>query len=287
MNKPCVSILAALVLTSALATTAEGQPSGGPETVVVHNRSVTLHALLWRPQGRGPFPAILFNHGSGRTREELERLGPYERQADILGPVFARHGYVFLFLFRRGVGLSADQGTNAIDLMNRELAAHGQEARNTLQLRLLENSEMTDVLSGLAFVRELSEVDARNVAVIGHSFGGSLTLLLAEREPDLRAVVIFSGAGYSWDRSPELRARLLTAVAHIGALVFFIHAANDYSLAPGKTLDARRQELGKPHRLRIYPPIGHTADEGHSFLYLGVSSWEPDMFAFLDEHMRR
>jgi len=107
MTKPCVIILTALVLMSALARTANGQRSAGSETVVVHNGSATLHALLWRPKGRGPFPAILLNHGSGRTREELERLGPYEQQADILGPVFARHGFVFLFLFRRGVGLSA------------------------------------------------------------------------------------------------------------------------------------------------------------------------------------
>src|SRR5216683_7919676 len=169
MTKRCVFILAALVLTSALATTAEGQASGGPETVVVHKGSVTLHALLWRPQGRGPFPAILFNHGSGRTRDELERLGPYEQQADIIGPVFARHGYVFLSLFRRGVGLSADQGTNAIDLMNSEAAAHGQEARNTLQLQLLENREMNDALSGLKFLQALRYVDARNVAAIGQS----------------------------------------------------------------------------------------------------------------------
>jgi dienelactone hydrolase len=253
----------------------------------VHNGLVRLHALLWRPQGRGPFPAILLSHGSGRTRAELERLGPYERQADILGPVFARHGYVFLFLFRRGVGLSADQGANAVDLMNSELAAHGQEARNTLQLRLLENREMSDALSGLAFLRSRPEVDTRNVAVIGHSFGGSLTLLLAEREPSLRAVIIFSGAGYSWDGSPELRARLLAATAHVEAPVFLIHAANDYSVAPGKELDARLQQLGKRHRLKIYPPIGRTPDEGHNFLYLGVSSWEPDVFGFLDEHMRR
>jgi dienelactone hydrolase len=144
MTKPSVFIPAALVLTSAFAMTAHGQVSGGPETVVVHSRPVTLHALLWRPQGSGPFPAILLNHGSGRTREELERLGPYEGQAETLGPVFARHGYVFLFLFRRGVGLSADQGTSAFDLMNNESAAHGQEARNALQLRLLEGTEMSD-----------------------------------------------------------------------------------------------------------------------------------------------
>jgi carboxymethylenebutenolidase len=278
-------VVAAIVLTSALATTAAAQSY--PETVVIHNGSVTLRALLWRPPGRGPFPAVLLNHGSGRTREELERLGPYERQADILGPVFARNGYVFLYLFRRGVGLSAAQGANAVVLMNREFAAHGQEARNALQLQLLETTEMSDALSGLTFLRALPSVDARDVALIGHSFGGSLTLLMAEREPDLRAVVIFSGAGYSWDRSPELRARHLAAVARTAAPIFFIHAENDYSLAPGKALDARLQQLGKPHRLKIYPPIGHTVDDGHAFLYLGVNTWEPDVFAFLDEHMRR
>jgi dienelactone hydrolase len=287
MTTPCRLSLAALVLTSVLATMAQGQASHPPQTVEVHNASVTLRASLWRPEGRGPFPAILLNHGSGRTREELERLGPYERQADILGPLFARHGYVFLYFFRRGVGLSTDQGTGALDLMNNEFAAHGQEARNQLQLRLLEGNDMSDALAGLAFVRALPDVDARNIAVVGHSFGGSLTLLLAEREPGLRAVVIFSGAGYTWDRSPELRVRLLTAVAHIKAPVFFLHAANDYSVAAGKGLDARLQQLGKPHRLKIYPAIGHTADEGHDFLYLGVSIWEPDVFAFLNEHMRR
>jgi carboxymethylenebutenolidase len=287
MNKRFVCILAAFALAPALATIADGQPSDKPETVTVRNGPVVLHALLWRPQGRGPFPAILLNHGSGRTREELERLGPYEQQAEILGPVFARHGYLFLFLFRRGVGLSADQGTSAIDLVNSELVAHGQESRNTLQLRLLEHREMSDALSGLAFLRALPEVDAHNVAVIGHSFGGSLTVLLAEREPDLRAVVIFSAAGYSWELSPQLRVRLLNALAHVRAPVFFIHAANDYSIQPGQALDARLQRLGKEHRLKIYPPIGHTAEDGHAFPIIGVSIWEHDVFAFLDERMRR
>jgi carboxymethylenebutenolidase len=286
MTRLYAFVLVPLVLTLTVAR-ACGQTSGGPETVVVHGESATLHAMLWRPQGGGPFPAILLNHGSGRTREDLERLGPYERNAEKLGPIFARHGYVFLYLFRRGVGLSTDQGANAVDLMNSESAAHGQEARNALQLQLLENREMADALSGLKFLRALPYVDARDVAVIGDSFGGSLTVLLAEREPNLRAVVVFSGAGYSFDRSPELRARLLAAIDHIAAPVFFIRAENDYSLSSGKVLDARREQTGKPHRLKIYPPIGHTVDDGHDFLHLGVNIWEPDVFAFLDENMRK
>ena len=128
MIKTCMILVVALILAFLLPIVATGRLGTGPETVVVHNGSITLHALLWRPQGRGPFPAILLNHGSGRTREELERLGPYEGQAETLGPVFARRGYLFLFLFRQGVGLSADQGTSAVDLMNSEFAAHGQDA---------------------------------------------------------------------------------------------------------------------------------------------------------------
>ena len=55
----------------------------------------------------------------------------------------------------------------------------------------------------------------------------------------------------------------------------------------GTTLYARLQQLGRPHLLKIYPPIGQTADDGHDFPLFGVRIWEPDVFAFLDEQMRR
>jgi carboxymethylenebutenolidase len=278
-------LLLTLALVSALAPRARGQLSSGPDTVVVQSGARQLRALLWRPRGSGPFPAVLFNHGSGRSQDELQRLGPYEGQADVLGPVFAGHGYVFLYLFRRGVGLSP--GSNSVDLMDSALAVHGPEARNELQLELLETREMDDALAGLAFVRGLPEVDGRHVAVVGHSFGGSLTLLLAERDSTLPAVVVFSAAGGSWEHSPPLRARLLAAVGRTTAPIFFIHAANDYSVAPGQALAAEMSRLGKPQRIKIYPPVGRTADEGHRLIYLGVTTWEPDVFAFLDERMRR
>lgn len=112
---------------------------------------------------------------------------------------------MLLYLFRRGVGPSTDQGANAVDLMNRESVARGAEARNTLQLQLLEGREMADARAALTFLRALPEVNARKIGVIGHSFGGSLTVLMAEREKDLRAIILFSAAGYSFDRSPPLR----------------------------------------------------------------------------------
>jgi dienelactone hydrolase len=260
-------------------TEAAARVSATPDTVLVRSDRLALRALLWKPEGSGPFPAVLFNHGSYSTRDPIKPQDPAA-----LGPLFARHGYVFLFLYRRGIGLSADQGPADGDLMARALATHGPPGRNEVQLDLLENEEMREAQAGLAFLRALPEVEAGRVAVAGHSFGGSLSLLLAARDSGVRAVVVFSGSARSWGLSPELRARLLSAVGHIGP-VLFIHPANDYSTEPGKALAAEMQRLGRPHRLKIYPPYGRTAREGHNFLYASVATWEPDVFAFLNQEL--
>jgi dienelactone hydrolase len=283
LSRASYALAIALGASLVAARTARSQE---PEVVVVHSGDARLRALMWRPAGAGPFPAVLLNHGSGRTPERLERLGPYEKQAEVLGPVFARHGYVFMYFFRRGVGLSADQGVSSVELMNRAAAEHGETARNALQIELLETREAIDARAALTFLRARSDVDRRDVALVGDSFGSSLTLVVSEHEPDLRAVVLFATAGYSWERSPELRACLLTSVSPLRPPVLFIHAANDYTTASGETLAARSSELGRAGRVKIYPPIGRTRDDGHGFLYGGVSIWENDVFAFLDEHMR-
>jgi len=112
-------------------------------------------------------------------------------------------------------------------------------------------------------------------------------VLIAEREADLRAVLLFSAAGYSFERSRSLRARLLAALPHIAAPVLLIHAQNNDSLSSGKALDSRLEQLGKPHQLKIYPAVGHTTEEGHDFLHLGVNDWETDVFTFLDGCLKR
>ena len=271
------------MLAAIIATQAASQPLRNPETVTVRSGSLYLRGLLWRPAGTGPFRAILFNHGSGYPKEDLKRRPPYERHAEELGPVFARHGYVFLYLFRRGIGLSAHQGASAIDVMNNALAAGGQKARNAIQMKLLHNDDMSDALAGLGFLRSLREVDTGRIGIVGHSFGGSLTLLLAAREPGVRAVVVFGAAGLSWNRSPQLRQEVLSAAARIPAPLLSIYAANDYSVTAAEALDTERKKRGRFHRFKIYPALGRSVEEGHHFVYLGIPHWEADVFAFLNE----
>jgi len=209
------------------------------------------------------------------------------RHPELLGPLFVKHGYLFLYLFRRGDGLSAGQGVPSADRMDSAAAAGGQVARNDLQLRLMEGDELNDVLAGLAFLRARPDVQAGRIAVVGNSFGGSLALLVAERDSTLRAAVAFAIGGYSWERSPPLRARLLEATDRTVVPIFFIHAANDYTVASGQALGSEMTRLGKPNRVKIYPAVGTTPEEGHDFIDLGVQTWEAAVFGFLDEHVRR
>jgi len=207
--------------------------------------------------------------------------------AQELGPVFVKHGYAFLYLCRRGQGLSADQGTFMQDELKKEEVARGNEARQHLQFILMNGGQLDDVIAALAFLRNLAGVDPRRLAIVGHSFGGQLTLLAAERDSTLRCAVTFGAAANSWEKSPELRQRLLTSVGKTTSPIMLIHAANDYNTAAGRELAAKLERLHKPHLLKIYPPVGRTSDEGHNAVYMAIPLWEDDVFKFLDEHVRR
>ena len=77
--------------------------ASGPSTYVdVHYPSggLRIQAYLYKPDGEGPFPAVIYNHGSraGRERQSV----PFEYIGELLTPA----GYVVLVSERRGYGNS-------------------------------------------------------------------------------------------------------------------------------------------------------------------------------------
>jgi dienelactone hydrolase len=261
----------------------QAQDFKGPDTVSVQSGKLTLKGLLWHPVGHGPFPTIIFCHGSYRDTDKI--YNPVQ-QISSLGPVFARHGFIYFGLFRRGVGLSAGQGVNSADLMDNAFKEKGLEGRNEVQLQQMLTDQLQDMVSGLRYLRGRKDVDTNRMAIVGHSFGGSLTLLVAEHDPRLKAAIIFSGGGYSWNLSPPLRARLIMAVRNINAPIMIIHDQNDYSTTPGYALDSVLNKLNKPHILKMYPKFGETPQEGHNLIFKSIATWESDVFKFLNESLR-
>jgi carboxymethylenebutenolidase len=278
-----VFLIAASIARAQSPSTAGQQqsPSFAPTSMIIPSGDLRLGGLLWMPAGSGPFPAVLFNNGLGSAPASPAAAGAHS-----IGPVFAKHGYAFLYLFRRGDGLSVGQGTFLGDTLSREATANGREARQRLQLLLLTTEQLDDVTAGLRFLKGLSGVDRARIAVAGHSFGGQLALLAAERDTTIRAVVTFAAAAAAWEGSPELRERLLIAVRNIMAPIFLTHAANDFSIVPAQVLAARLAQLKRPHELKIYGAVGDTPAAGHGAVYSDIMTWETDVFGFLDEHVR-
>jgi carboxymethylenebutenolidase len=265
-----------------------GQPrSILPETIVIPSGNLQLKGFLWKPNVPGPFPTVLFNHGSGGADADHTAGLPIKEAAEKLAPVFLKHGYAFLYLFRRGQGLSGDQGPFMQDILRQEEAARGKQARQHLQYMLATTDHLHDVMAALSFLKTAPAIDAKRIAIAGHSFGGQVTLLAAERVNTLRAAVTFAAAAGSWERSLELRERLRAAAEKTTAPIMLVQAANDYSTAPSQELAAELRRLHKSYVLKIYPPVGQTSDDGHNFLYLGIPQWEHDVFGFLDEHVMR
>jgi dienelactone hydrolase len=281
--------LVLLLTSAALAQAGVSRPASRPSPQIVEARSGSLHlkGYFWKPEGAGPFPGVLFNHGSGAADAQHTAGQTMEEAAAKLAPIFLKHGYAFFYLCRRGQGLSADQAPFMQDLLQREEAVGGKEARQRLHYKLVTTDHLDDVLAGLEFLKSVPGVDRKRIGLVGHSFGGVLTLLAGEGDDTIRAEVTFGAGANSWQGSSQLRQRVLSAVDKTSAPIMLIHAANDYSTTPGTDIAAELDRLHRPHLLKIYPPLGQSSDDGHNLLYLGMPEWEPEVFQFLDANVKR
>jgi len=269
----CVG-LALLTVTSARAGTA-------PETVAFPSGSKILHGLLYRPIGKGPFPALLYNHGSSP--------GLISNAAfDAIAPHFIAMGWVFFAPYRRGQGLSSEAGPFIGAEIGAALKAGGMAAGDATLVRLLSGAQLDDQLAALAWLESQPFVQSRRIAVMGNSFGGIETVLGAERHPYCAAVNL-TGAAMSWSEAPALRKLMTRAVQQSRAPLLFIQAENDYSVEPSRELYAAARAAHRDVEIHIFPPFrggGSGGMQGHSFAWLGVEEWWPEAYEFLEEHCR-
>jgi len=257
---------------------AASAPSEKPPSEIVSFRSgeLTLQGSLYRPKGPGPFPAIVYNHGSAPGMLSVEA-------ADVLGPVFTARGWTFFMPYRRGQGLSAKAGPYIGDEIDAAERKDGFRASMETMVRLLEHDHLDDQLAALAWLKAQSFVQSNRIAVAGNSFGGIQSVLGAERG-GYCAAIDSAGAAMTWARAPELQERLLRAVRNARVPIFFFQAENDFDLAPSRVLSAAMKDAGKPFEVKIYPPFGSSTMQGHGLGYFGSRVWSDDVFRFLGQH---
>ena len=254
-------------------------PSADGEVVTFPSGELTLHGVLYKPDGPGPFPAVVYNHGSAP--------GMLSKQAfDALGPVFAKHGWVFFGPYRRGQGLSASAGKYIGDEIAAATKTGGVTSGAATMVRLLETDHLTDQLAALAWLRTQGFVKSDRIAVAGNSFGGIEAVLGAEHG-SYCAAIDSAGGAQSWAQAPELQSLMTRSVRNSRAPIFFFQAENDYDLSPSRVLSNAMKDAGKEFELKIYPPFEESVQDGHTFGYFGGSVWADDVFRFLNKHCQK
>src|SRR6267142_6358697 len=102
----------------------------------------TIAATILRPEGAGPFGAVILNHGvPGSEKERLTESAAADFNAP--APVFARRGYVVIMPMRRGFGATGG-----------EFAEDAGPCRKPDYMRA-EGEAADDVMAAYDYAREL------------------------------------------------------------------------------------------------------------------------------------
>ena len=241
-----------------------------PEEVVFPSGGRQLHGFLWKPEGSGPFRAIVWNHGS----EKLPGSQP------ALANFYTAHSYVFFVPHRRG------QGRSPGDYIQDQVA-HAPPSERALRMVELQQAEVDDVIAALIYLKSRPFVDPAGIAISGCSYGGIQTLLAGERDLGVRALVPFAPGAMSWERNQLLQDLLIRAVDRARAPVFLIQAENDYSLDPSHVLSKEANKKHKDFQSKIYPAFGSGHQDGHwGFCSSATDVWGADVLAFIEAQMR-
>jgi carboxymethylenebutenolidase len=273
VNLALVCALASLIVVAPwypTPATAQAQSAAwSKERVTFKSGSLTLVGFLFKPDGAGPFPALVWNHGSERNPGTM-------RQFDAVAAIFVPAGYVVFAPMRRGHGDS--EGPYIMDQLRRGQEGH---ASASLAVRLLEGEHLDDQLAGQAYVKRLPYVDPQRLVVAGCSFGGIETMLAAERGAGYRAAVAISPGAQSWNGNAPLRDRLVAAARKAEIPVFLIQPPNDASLEPSRVLGAELERRGKQNAVKVYPPDMPPDQQGHCFGGArGMHVWAQDVLTF-------
>lgn len=207
----------ALLMSTLSSFASDGKP------VTYKSGDETVNAILYTPQGKGPFPALVVIHEwwglNDWIKEEASKL--------------ADQGYVAL----------------AIDLYRGKVATTADEAHQIMR-GVPPDRANRDLLAATAYLGSQSSVNPAKIGSIGWCMGGGYALDLAIADPNLKAVVINYGHLASDDAT----------VKKINAAVLGIFGGQDKGIPVDDVKKFQSQlqgRAGKTVEIHIFPDAGH------------------------------
>jgi dienelactone hydrolase len=242
--------------------------------LALNGKTFLLDAMIYKPEGEGPFPALVMTHGTPRLVEDRIKTTAdtyYVRQAE----TFAQLGMAVIFVVRRGFGLSDGPYNENFQNQNgtRNYTRSGLEAAK-------------DLSAAIRYFQEKPYVDKNRVVLLGQSTGGhSVTAAGSLNLPGVIGVINFAGGRGS--SAPDVvidEANLIDSYGTYGKTfrvpTLWFYSANDHYFGPAlaqKFLGAFQAGGAKAEFINL-PPYG---DDGHVSFVRAKDNWYAPVLNFL------
>ncbi|MDN4036378.1 dienelactone hydrolase family protein [Massilia sp. YIM B02443] len=180
------------------------------------NGEALLETTVFRPDGAGPFPLIVINHGKDPGRPSLQQRDRFYHMAT----AFVKRGYAVMVPMRQGFSRSG-----------------GSYREHGCDMTANGYTQAEDVRATLAFARQQPWVDADHIVVAGQSYGGLATIALGTQDlPGVRGLINFAGGLRDDSDRCAWRSQLVSAFAEYGSKAklpsLWMYGQNDSLFGP-------------------------------------------------------
>ena len=228
-----------------------------------------LEVTVLKPDGPGPFPLVVINHGKdGVPAREQHRYRPMRAAQE-----FLKHGFLVVMPMRAGFSKSdGSYKQRGCDLL-KDAMTQAKSVDMTIQ-----------------FFSKEPVVDASRILVVGHSYGGLVSVAYGSvyQNSNVKGIINFSGGLKNLSGPCVWDVSLLKAFSEVGKKSripnLWIYATNDelFPTALANNLSEVYRQNGAPLRSVL---IDNFVGEGHRLFddSRGVKHWSQHVSEFLKE----
>jgi dienelactone hydrolase len=184
--------------------------------VKVGNEFIRLETTVYKPEGEGPFPLLIMNHGKALGNPHSQ----VRDRAVIISSEFIKRGYAVVIPMRKGFAKSS-----------------GNYVETPCNMKNNGQLQANDLQAALNYLVTQNWVDKNRIVVAGQSYGGLATMAFGARAfPGVKGLINFAGGLRIHGSSCPWQSSLVNAFAAFGKQTsipsLWFYGANDSHFNP-------------------------------------------------------